>query len=261
LFPGLDAELRPLSLHRADFAAIGTDVVVSDTRVIDISDDKLLTYEELTKAGVNVPFTQRLQDCKDPHIFPLIVKQMVGGARSKNVFMAKNKEEFERILHQIGNEKDKYVAQEYIDGDEYTCGSINLGGECKGVIVMRRILRDGDTFKCFSIHHPSIEETVRRLVNHIKPYGACNVQLRLKNGVPFVFEINARCSGTTASRTLCGFNEPKMIADYLLQGIEPSFRIEEKTILRYLKELVVHNNQVDIMNKQKSLGSPAHGYL
>ena len=73
----------------------------------------------------------------------------------------------------------------------------------------------------------------------------------MRDGIPYVFEINARCSGTTASRTLCGFNEPKMIADFLLKGIEPVFEIKEKTILRYWKELVVDNENVEQLRGDK----------
>jgi carbamoyl-phosphate synthase large subunit len=261
LFPGLDAELKPLSVHRDAFTAMGTTIVVSEPGLIDISDDKLLTCRELTKMGIHVPFTQELDGLEKPDSFPLVIKQKTGGARSKNVFLVKTGEEFKRVMEQIGNGPEKYVMQEYIDGDEYTCGSINLDGECKGVIVMRRTLRDGDTSKCFSVHHPVIEETVRKIMNSVKPFGACNVQLRLKEGVPFVFEINARCSGTTASRTLCGFNEPKLIADFLLRGIPPSFNIEEKTILRYLKELVVDNSRIEFMDKQRTLHLDKPGSL
>ena len=139
---------------------------------------------------------------------------------------------------------------EYIEGDEYTCGTINLDGSCKGAIIMRRILRDGDTHKCFTEKNDIIEKEVRLVVETIKPFGACNVQLRMKNNKPYVFEINARCSGTTAARTLSGFNEPKMIADYLLKGIEPKFQIKEQTILRYWKEIVVPNEKVSLLNKK-----------
>lgn len=114
---------------------------------------------------------------------------------------------------------------------------------------MRRILRDDDTYKCFIEKNDVIEKEVRRIVEVIKPFGACNVQLRVKNGKPYVFEINARCSGTTAARTLSGFNEPKMITDYLLKGIEPSFEIKEQTILRYWNEIVVDNQTVEEFNK------------
>ncbi|MCD0486903.1 ATP-grasp domain-containing protein [Pedobacter sp. MC2016-14] len=245
LFPGLDAELMPLSLNRDAFKAIGTTVVVSSPEVIKISDDKQETHNQLIAHGIDVPFTSPLQgfqpSAKD---FPLIVKQQVGGARSKNVYLAKNEEQWGLLKSKVAGDEDSFIVMQYIEGDEYTCGTVNLDEQCKGVIVMRRILRDGDTHKCFSEKNPVIEKAVRKVVEAIKPFGACNVQLRMKDGIPYVFEINARCSGTTASRTLCGFNEPKMIADYLLQNIEPQFEIREQTILRYWQELVVENESV-----------------
>ena len=245
LFPGLDAELMPLSLNVDAFKAIGTTVVVSKPEVILISDDKQQTYNQLIKSGVNVPFTSSVEDfITNEESFPVILKQKVGGARSKNIYVIKNSLEWKSTIEKIGKNSSEFIVMEYIEGDEYTCGTINLDNTCKGVIIMKRILRDGDTNKCFTEKNEIIEKEVRLVVESIKPFGACNVQLRMKNGKPYVFEINARCSGTTAARTLSGFNEPKMIADYLLKGIEPKYDIKEQTILRYWKELVVPNDDI-----------------
>jgi len=248
LFPGLDAELLPLSLNRAAFEAIGTTVVVSSPEVIEISDNKMLTYQKLTPFGVLVPKTIELDSFAAQHEqvqLPVIVKQKIGGARSKNVFLFREINEIEAFIENNHHSLSNYIVQEFIDGDEYTCGSVNLDGQCKGVIVMRRILRDGDTYKCFVEENPVVEETVRNVMKAIKPFGACNVQLRLRDNQPYVFEINARCSGTTASRSLCGFNEPAMIADYLLKGNEVTYDIRKLVILRYWKELVVENEEVN----------------
>jgi carbamoyl-phosphate synthase large subunit len=254
LFPGLDAELSILSKNREKFKAIGTHVVVSDNDVIEVSDNKMQTYQRLTAAGIHVPLTFSLDDFNiDKLNFPFIIKQKIGGARSKNVFLIKDENGFRNFISNPENKPAQFVAQEYVNGDEYTCGTINMNNECMGVIVMRRILRDGDTYKCFVEKNELIEETVRKVMDELKPHGACNVQLRLKDGIPFVFEINARCSGTTASRTLCGFNEPLMIADYILQGKTPSFTIQTKTILRYWNELEVENELIERMRSENHL--------
>jgi len=252
LFPGMDAELMPLSLNRFLFEEIGTTVVVSRPEVITISDNKYQTYKHLIKAGINIPSTflaENFTPNKDS--FPIILKQKIGGNRSKNTFIIRDRKEWESTIDKFGKKICDYIVMDYIEGDEYTCGTINLNGICKGVIIMRRTLRDGDTNKCFTIKNDIIENEVRRLVNFIKPFGACNVQLRLKENKPYIFEINARCSGTTAARTLSGFNEPKMIADYLLKGIEPEYTIKEQTILRYWKEFVVANDEIlELKEKQ-----------
>jgi len=254
LFPGLDAELMILSINREAFKAIGTVVVVSRPEVITISNDKQETYNYLTKAGINVPFTCSAENfIPKAENFPLILKQKVGGARSKNVFMIDNYIDWEATIEKIRNRLSDFIVMDYIEGDEYTCGTINLDNSCKGVIVMRRILRDGDTYKCFTEKNETIENQVRLVVETVKPFGACNVQIRVRDGKPYVFEINARCSGTTAARTLSGFNEPKIIADYLLMGLEPNYTIKEQTILRYWNELIVDNKTVNELSRNRRL--------
>jgi carbamoyl-phosphate synthase large subunit len=242
IFPGHDVELLPVSEHAARFRAQGIIPVVSATDVVRTCDDKLATYSFLKGQGFPVPETQLLREvttfCR-----PVVLKPRRGGARSRRTYVARSAKEL--ALYRQLVDPDNCIVQEYIDGNEYTCGSVTLDGECAGVIVMRRILRDGDTYKAFVEHNPPVESAVRAIVGALRPFGACNVQLRVRDGEPFVFEINARCSGTTAARALAGFNEPKMIAGYLLDNIAPSFAIREITILRYWKELVVSNARIE----------------
>lgn len=262
-FPGLDAELPVLSRAVDQFANAGIRLIVSSPEVVELSDNKLFTYETLTSHGIVVPKTVDMAAYEGGPValdYPFILKKRVGGARSQDMYIIKNEQQLSSLLQQ-GVDLTPYIAQEYIEGDEYTCGSVNLDGECMGVIVMRRILRDGDTYKCFSVKHELIESTVRKVMAAIKPFGACNVQLRLKDGVPYVFEINARCSGTTAARALCGFNEPLMIADYLSLGTRPSYTITEQTILRYWNELIVPNEAVDELQKRGTLKRTDHPQL
>lgn len=252
LFPGLDAELMPLSLNRHLFDKIGTKVVVSRPEVITISDNIQLAFEHLMRFGVNVPITflaEKFNPNKES--YPFILRQKVGGARSKNTYLIRNSIEWEAALEKIESDISNYIIMEYIEGDEYTCGSINLNGSCEGVIVMRRILKGGETYRCFTIKNDVIEEEVRKILGAIKPFGAFNAEFKLKDGKPYVFEVNARCSGTTAARACSGFNEPKMIADYLLKGIKPEYSFKEQTILRYWKELVVENDLITELKQQQ----------
>jgi carbamoyl-phosphate synthase large subunit len=254
LFPGLDAELLILAKNIEKFEAIGTKVIVSSPKVIETANDKLKTYKRLSKKGIQVPFTCALNKFEiADFIFPIIIKPKKDGARSKDVFKIDNKKQFKQIWNQLKGKRGKFIAMQFIDGDEYTCGTVNLNGVCHGVISMKRILRDGDTFKCYVEKNKVIEQYVKSIVNEIKPFGACNIQLKLKDGIPYIFEINARCSGTTAARSLAGFNEAKMIADYLLKNQVPQFEIKEISIFRYWNEIVVENSSIKKMEKNKIL--------
>ncbi|MGV0067086.1 ATP-grasp domain-containing protein [Mycobacterium colombiense] len=242
IFAGHDVELLPISENVDRFKAHGIVPVVSSPEIIRSCDDKLATTEFLNSLGLPTPETKRLSDVR-AFERPIVLKPQRGGARSRGTYVVRSDSEFDLYRQLV--DPDNCVAQEYIEGDEYTCGSVTLDGKCLGVIVMRRILRDGDTYKAFVEHNPALEATVRTVVEALKPFGACNIQLRVKDGQAFVFEINARCSGTTAARALAGFNEPQIIADYLLNGVEPTYSVNEVTILRYWQELVVPNGDID----------------
>ena len=243
LFPGLDAELPVLSRHREAFASIGVTVVVSDEGVVALCDDKLATARFLQDQGFPAPKTWGLRDCPaDGQTFPLVLKPRTGGARSKGVRIVRTPEELSRAQEEV--DPAAYVSQEFIEGPEFTCGTVMLNGGCVGVIVMRRILRDGDTYKAFVERHESLEEFVAAVAGRLKPFGPCNLQLRLRDEVPYILEFNARCSGTTYCRALAGFNEPRMIADSILKGIAPTHAIRPLTVLRYWKEMVVENEAI-----------------
>jgi carbamoyl-phosphate synthase large subunit len=249
MFPGLDAELPVLAALREQFQQEDITLIVSSPEVVEIADNKLSTTRFLKEAGLPAPLTYDLPDVlneKVPLPLPFILKPKNGGARSKNVVLI-NKQEDLAALN--GFAPDSFVAQEYIEGDEYTCGSVSFDGECLGLIVMRRTLRDGDTYKCFVEFNPVIEEAIRQVIARLKPFGPLNVQLRLRDGVPYIFELNARCSGTTAARAISGFNEPAIIADYLTKGLKPQFEIKKTTIFRYWKELVVEDALLESMEK------------
>ncbi len=245
LFPGSEPELLPLSLNRHLFDEIGTKVIVSTPKVITITGNIQLAFDHLIKFGVNVPYTHLVEGFNpDKATYPFILRQKVGGARSKNKFLIRDRNEWETTLKKIGSDISNYMITEYLEGDEYTCGSMFLNGSCEGIIVMQRILRGGETYKCFTIENDVIREEVKKVVEAIKPFGPLNAEFKLKDGKPIVFEVNARCSGTTAARALSGFNEPKMIADYLLKGIKPEYTFRNKTILRYWQELAVDNDLI-----------------
>jgi len=243
IFPGLDAELPVLAREREMFARRGITVVVSVESVVHICDDKLKTVDFLKAQGLPFPRTWTFCEVVGETLpFPLVLKPKEGGARSKGVRVVKTAVELAKARVELDG--SAYVAQELIDGPEYTCGTISLNGHCVGSILMRRILRDGDTYKAFVERDMALEAFVTDVAERLQPFGPCNFQLRIRDGVPYIFEFNGRCSGTTYCRSLAGFNEPRMIADFIFKGIQPTYEVRPVTILRYWKELVVENEIV-----------------
>jgi len=249
LFPGLDPELSKIASNRELFKKAGIIPIISSEEVIAIANDKLKTSEFMNKHGIPHPTTVKLSrylQQRDTIPFPLIIKP-VSGARSRNVFFVSEGKELDYLIQSVIRDQGNYIVQNHIGGDEYTVGTVGFHGKSFGMIILRRILRDGDTYKCFVEEQPAVRSVVQSAVDALKPFGACNVQLRVENGKAYILEINARCSGTTAARALAGFNEPQMICDYLLTGKAPKYTIRELTILRYWNELPVENKYIEQM--------------
>ncbi len=251
VFPGVEPELQPLALAADRMRAAGVTAVVSRPEVIATCDDKAATAEFLTTHGFDAPQTHSWTEDVDSSWFPVVLKPRRGGARSQHTYLVHDVDQFRRVSAEI--DRDNCVVQEYIDGDEYTAGSVVLDGQVRGCIVLRRTLRAGDTYRAFVVRDARLEEHVRAVVGALQPFGACNVQFRVRAGRPVVFEINARCSGTTGARALAGFNEPRLIADYLLDGRSPDYDVREITVVRYWKELVVDPGRLaDLMDGGRS---------
>jgi carbamoyl-phosphate synthase large subunit len=249
VFVGTDAELPLFAANRETLEREhATRVVVSDSRVVAIADDKYLTYEFLRDAGFDPPLTALPAD-RDELIesvgFPLVVKPRVG-ARSVGVRVVADERQLRCALDAAGD--DGVVIQENIGtpDDEYTAGTLCFDGQPTVSIVMRRDLRDGNTYRAYTEAFPALNEHVVRVAEALRPFGPANFQFRTdREGIPRIFEINARFSGTTPLRALAGFAEVEMCARHLLHGepiVQP--RVREITVLRHWSELVV--NEADI---------------
>lgn len=243
---GTDVELGIFAEHRGRLEReYQTKIVVSDPKVVAIADDKWLTYLFLKENGFAYP-ASRLAENADELIdevgFPLVVKPRVG-ARSIGVHIVHSAEEMRAVLRPGENQ----IVQECVSTmeEEYTAGALVFDGECRASIVMRRHLRDGNTYRAFVDDYPEYNAEVRRMAEALRPYGPVNFQFRVDGDRVKVFEINGRFSGTTPLRAHAGFNEVEMVLRHAFDG-EPirQPQVERQTILRYWSETVVPTDRL-----------------
>ena len=244
LFVGIDFELLVLSEHKKYVEKITScKIIVSDPEVIKIANDKFLTYEFLKKNNLNYPLTFLPEECDlDKLTWPMIIKPRVG-ARSRGVYKVENEQDLLDKIKFINNP----IIQEYIGNEftEYTCGIIFLDGELKHRIVLRRSLKDGNTY--ISEHrnnfNKNIYEYIDKIAKILKPYGSCNFQLRIdKKGIPKLFEINPRHSGTTYIRSLFGYQEVIFILKSVLENENIDFQLNYGKAIRYFDENLITKN-------------------
>lgn len=245
---GTDVELMVFARHRQQLEQeFDTTIVVSSPNVISVADDKYLTYQFLKDNGFDYPESalpgeeQRIIDTVG---FPLIVKPRVG-ARSVGVHRVESRDELRRAVEAV----EEPVIQECVasSDDEYTAGVVVFDGECHASIVMRRDLRDGNTYRAYVEKFPELNARISRIGEALDPFGPTNFQFRLDDENRLkVFEINARFSGTTPLRAIAGMNGVDLCLRHLLEGASiPEPEIEPMTILRHWSETVVRSDEID----------------
>lgn len=241
LFIGIDFELKLFAKYKQTIESeTKCNVIVSDLNVIEIADDKYLTYKFLKDNNLYYPETTLVEELKRKNInFPCILKPRTG-ARSKNIFIIKSQDELAQKLPLVNNP----VIQELIGNPhcEYTCGVIYLDNVVKDRIVLKRYLKDGHTENAYlSKDTPKIiYDYVSQIAKQLKPFGPCNFQLRLDdNSIPKLFEINARYSGSTYMRVLFGFNEVEYILRYIFNLGVKNFNLRYGKVKRYYNEVFI----------------------
>ena len=235
-FPGTDVEL----LKAADFASelfhkFQTETVVCPKSVIEISDDKYSTYKFLVDNGFDAPVTSFPNGTDLNSLqYPVIIKPRVG-CRSIGVYKVNTIQDAKVAIGAV----DGPVIQEYLAGDEFTCTVVAVKDKISDVLCLKRDLRAGDTYRAFPEKNSVIEEYVKNLALKLGIYGSCNFQLRLDNGVPKLFEINSRFSGTTPFCAQLGFNPVEF---YLKAKLEIPYESNinyDAMVLRHWTEVLV----------------------
>ena len=231
-----DIDLPILSKSKNLFEENGVEVIVSDSNVVDICNDKWQTFHFLKENGLNVKptFLSIEEAIKSINCgksqYPFIIKPR-WGMGSIGIELAEDEEEI-RVLYKIVKRKiersylsyessqdmDKsIIIQEKIDGDEYGLDIINdLKGNYQTTIVKRKwAMRAGETDSSETVDNKMLRnfgEIIGRQLGHI---GNLDTDVMLSDGKPYVLEMNARFGGGYPFSYLAGCNLPKAIISWL----------------------------------------------
>ena len=225
LFPGSDLDLIPFSRTRDAWAERGLcHVLASDLDLVLACRDKAKTFLRLAAAGIPTPLSAwdlSLPDALEwarANGWPVVIKPRDGFA-SRHLHVVSNDEEFQFFYPRVPNP----IIQEYLNlsgaVEEFTCAVfVDRRGEPIGTFMARRDLRDGATYRAEISVWPDIHELLCAIGKALRPRGVLNVQLRRTAHGLIPFELNIRCSGTTAIRAHFGYNEPEMMLRHYALG-------------------------------------------
>ena len=269
---GMDYELLKLAENKELIEReSGAKVIVSSPNVINLANDKWLTQEFLKENNLSfIPsaLPENVDDLIEKEGFPLIIKPRIGDG-SKNTFIVHDKDELNEkmgvfdvgakkedpFLYEINPIIQKYMGKEE---EEYTSSTFVFDNKCYGVISMNREMRyPGHTTKAKIMDFPLINEHIKNVAEKLGPFGPSNFQSRVIDGIPYIFEINCRFSGTTATCTLANFNHveaclKKIVLEEDIESLVPNCGV----MMRYFNEVFVSNEEIEKIKKDKFLDNP-----
>ena len=219
---------------RKKLKELNIKVLLPNKKQIDICFNKKNTNDFCINNNIATPKTYYdlnlfyKSDCD----YPVIVKPY-NGAGNLNIFKADSKEELEIFYKKVPNA----IIQEYIDGEHYTI-DVFYDKKVRAVIPRKRVkVRDAEVVEASICLDKVLIDIGEKVAESLKVIGPTNIQVIVKDNIPYVIDIHCRFGGGTDLSIEAGVPIDKWIVNLLL-GKKNNYKhsINEKLFMtRYLK--------------------------
>ena len=269
ILPGSEPELRIIAARQAEIRTHVKLLAVNEPEIIETCSNKFKTIEFFKQHNFPCPETWIVRSPEmvdEVAVFPVIVKPVVGGG-SQHVYVVQDRDELNMLSRYLLRYFPELLVQEYVGraDQEYTVGVLlDADGILIHSIALNRFILSSlsnrtrvpnltgrtDLGEVLAISSgvsqgrvgdfPEVTNFCETVAEALGARFAINIQCRLVDGQPYVFEINPRFSGTSSIRAMLGFNEPDiLIRKHILhETIEPGFEYRYATVLRGLREVI-----------------------
>lgn len=195
----IDPELSLLSLHEAEFRALGVTVIGSSYELCERALDKMEMYRWLTAHGFRcarswtdlAEFRRVL--ARGEITFPVFVKPVCGSA-SIAISKVSDLETVEMLFaHSPG-----LMIQEFLNGQEFgaDCYIDLVSGELVSVFTKKKLLmRAGETDKAVSYKDPVLFDLLDRFIRESGWRGQIDIDIFHVGGEYYISEVNPRFGG------------------------------------------------------------------
>jgi len=243
-----DLELPILAENKALFEEIGTKVIVSNPKVIDIAFDKYKTAQWVESIGLTAPKTYvRLEDCKKALAtgeisFPLFMKprwgsgsiglESISDMEELDIYYNLLMKKVKKTILATASVGDEYIMiQEKLTGNEFGLDVMNdLEGNNVGVSVKKKMaMRAGETDKAITVDLPCVREMGSKIGSELGHIGNLDVDIMQRaDGTYCVLELNPRFGGGFPFSYEAGVNFPKAIIQWLRgETVDPSILVPQ----------------------------------
>ena len=243
IIPTIDTCLLTLSENIQIFKEHNIAILVSDTSMVKLFNDKKLTNEFFESKDIAVA---KLFS-KPNYELPLYIKPINGSSSVDNYIIRRHDE-----LQHYHFRNEKLLFFEYLDQDLHTEFTIDMyfdkNSIIKSVFPRQRLeVRQGEVRKAITKDAFFIP-IIWNIFKDVKGFRGCiTLQIFVNNATNKIYgiEVNPRFGGGFPLTYLAGANFPKWILqEYLVGGVEiPEFHSWEKNLLmlRYDSEVLIPN--------------------
>jgi carbamoyl-phosphate synthase large subunit len=238
LFSFHDLDTYVLSQHREELAALGVTAFLPDPVWNEVALDKLLTYRTLTRHGMPCPWTtdsveeaaQRMERAEaSGQAFPVIVKARFGfgslglrHCRSRHELRAAFPEalaEVERApffstLARLKPGQTQLVVQERMSGREVCLDVVNdlAGNHLTTLATEVHSMRAGESDTASTIPvDATLAGVARELSRRTRHIGIWGIDCVVREGRPFLLDLNPRFTGAYPFSHVAGANIPRAL--------------------------------------------------
>lgn len=213
----IDPELSLLAEHEEEFNALGITVVGSSYELCEMSLDKMLMYEWLTRHGYKTArsYTDKEKFYADlaagKIAFPVFVKPVRGSAS-----IAISKVFDWETVELLFNHADNLMIQEYLDGQEIGADVYidMISGEVVSIFTKKKIvMRAGETDKAVSFKDEKLFALIEKFVKEAGYRGQIDIDIFDIGGEYYISEVNPRFGGGYPHAYECGCDHMKLICN------------------------------------------------
>jgi len=232
LIPLYEPEFLVLDGCRQQFEQLGTKVLLSDKKVIEICKDKYRTYGFLKQHNIKTPETWIANNLPETVELPLFAKPRLGMG-SVGVQKINSQAQLAYISRAA-----EYILQKFISGTEYTLDILSdLSGKVLSVVPRERLeVRTGEVSKSRTVKRMDLLEQGKAIAEMLGAIGPVNLQCIDDGTDVYWIEVNPRFGGGFPLSFQAGVDYPYLLYRmYTGQPVKPmigEFR-DNLTMLRY----------------------------
>jgi carbamoyl-phosphate synthase large subunit len=232
----IDTDMHVLSNMRNDLMRIGTRLILPGAEALSVCRDKVMMNEWLRMLGLPViPTFNNVDEALNAVMsgtisFPLMIKPR-RGTGSLLTYRVCDEEElivlFRRALREIEGSPvtketgyqstEALIIQEFIRGTEFSLDLLNnLNGQFQCVIVKEKIaMRSGETDIAMTVDMPDLFRLGRKIAIALKHPFLIDMDLIVRDGIPYVMDMNPRIGGGYPFSTQAGVRLTEALVRWL----------------------------------------------